>query len=216
MGSEGHDDEDGGRSSSEHLTRAETPKRQSKPKLQADSRLDRFRLGDVLGRGGMGEVFAAVDDTLGRDVAIKRVRGEQSVDLVRRFVREAKIQGCLDHPAIPPVHELGWDADGRPFLVMKRLSGTTLAMILRDTTRARSRESLLRAFVDACLAVEFAHAHGVIHRYIKPSNIMLGEFGEVYVLDWGIAKIVGDVDPRVAGVRQWSNDLGDETLEGAI
>ncbi|HTL34817.1 MAG TPA: serine/threonine-protein kinase [Kofleriaceae bacterium] len=216
MGSEGHDDEDGGRGSSEHLTRAETPKRQSKPKLQADSRLDRFRLGDVLGRGGMGEVFAAVDDTLGRDVAIKRVRGEQSVDLVRRFVREAKIQGCLDHPAIPPVHELGWDADGRPFLVMKRLSGTTLAMILRDTTRARSRESLLRAFVDACLAVEFAHAHGVIHRDIKPSNIMLGEFGEVYVLDWGIAKIVGDVDPRVAGVRQWSNDLGDETLEGAI
>jgi serine/threonine-protein kinase len=217
MGSEGHDDDDRGRSSSEDITSAQTPqKRQSQPKITRESRLDRFRLGEVLGRGGMGEVFAAVDETLGRDVAIKRVRGEQSIDLVRRFVREAKIQGCLDHPAIPPVHELGWDVDGRPFLVMKRLSGTTLASILRDKTRARSRESLLRAFVDACLATEFAHTHGVIHRDIKPSNIMLGEFGEVYVLDWGIAKVIGDTDPNVAGVRQWSNDLGDETLQGAI
>jgi len=217
MGSEGQDDDDRGRGSSEDVTRHETPqKRQSKPKLQPESRLDRFRMGEVLGRGGMGEVYAAVDDSLGRDVAIKRVRGEQSIDLVRRFIREAKIQGCLDHPAIPPVHELGWDADGKPFLVMKRLAGTTLAVILRDKTRARSRESLLRAFVDACLAVEFAHARGVIHRDIKPTNIMLGEFGEVYVLDWGIAKVVGDTDPKVAGVRQWSSDLGDETMEGAI
>ena len=203
--------------SSEDVTSAEKPaSRQSQPSIQRDARLERFRIGEVLGRGGMGEVFAAVDDTLGREVAIKRVRGEQSIDLARRFVREAKIQGCLDHPAIPPVHELGWDSDDRPYLVMKRLSGTTLSAILREKARTHSRESLLRAFVDACLAVEFAHARGVVHRDIKPSNIMLGEFGEVYVLDWGIAKVIGDSDPQVAGVREWSNNLGDETMEGAI
>jgi serine/threonine-protein kinase len=217
MGSEGQDDSGSGRSSSEDVTSAATPrKRQSQPAIQRESRLDRFRLGEVLGRGGMGEVFAALDETLGRDVAIKRVRGEHSLEVSRRFVREAKIQGCLDHPAIPPVHELGWDTDGAPFLVMKRLSGTTLSSILRGKAVARSRESLLRAFVDVCLAVEFAHARSVIHRDIKPSNIMLGEFGEVYVLDWGIAKVVGDTDLRVAEVRRWSSDLGDETMQGAI
>jgi serine/threonine-protein kinase len=212
----GADDTDADRASSERLTTAGTPQRRRDQKPPSESVLERFRIGELLGEGGMGEVFAAVDETLGRDVAIKRVRGEPSLDLVRRFVREARIQGCLDHPAIPSVHELGWDAAGRPFLVMQRLAGTTLLKIVREGVRPRSREQLLRAFVDVCLALEFAHARGVIHRDIKPSNIMLGEFGEVYVLDWGIAKVIGDTDPRVAEVRRRSSDLGDETMLGEV
>jgi len=102
-------------------------------------------------------------------------------------LREAKIQARLQHPAIVPVHELGRDAEGRPYFTMKRLAGVTLHQLLGD-----SPQRLLRAFAEVCLAIEFAHEHGVIHRDIKPTNIMLGDFGEVYVLDWGVARVVDD------------------------
>jgi serine/threonine-protein kinase len=162
----------------------------------------RYVPGRRLGAGGMGEVVLATDAQIGRDVAIKRMRVAPTAGAVARFVREAKVQGRLDHPAIVPVHELGSDADGRPFFVMKRLTGTTLADILTKPG-AYTRQRLLRAFADVCLAIEFAHNRGVIHRDLKPSNIMLGDFGEVYVLDWGVARIVGeidDVDPTAASV----------------
>src|ERR1041385_9264520 len=139
---------------------------------------DRYRSGDQIGRGGMGEVVAAYDLTIGREVAIKRLHAREPNDRqIKRFIREAQIQGRLDHPAIAPVYDLGRDATGLPFFVMKRLAGTTL---LRGKHR---RAELLRAFVDVCLAIEFAHVRGVIHRDLKPNNIVLGEFGEVYVLD---------------------------------
>ena len=151
---------------------------------------ERYRLGAAIGVGGMGEVLAARDEQLGREVAIKRLRArEPSERQVTRFLHEARIQGRLDHPAIVPVHELGQDADGLPFFAMKKLAGTTLHDVLR-TGAARPR--LLRAFADVCLAIEFAHVHGVIHRDIKPENIVLGDFGDVYVLDWGVAKVIGD------------------------
>jgi len=117
---------------------------------------------------------------------MKRAPSERTMS---RFFREACIQGRLDHPAIVPVHELGVDQDGRPFFTMKKLTGTTLCdKLLDDEPHLR----LLRAFVDVCLAVEFAHSRGVIHRDLKPANIVLGDYGEVYVLDWGIAKLVDD------------------------
>jgi hypothetical protein len=157
---------------------------------------ERYTIGARIGRGGMGEVFEAYDAQLDREIAIKCLRapspnGEQ----IARFLREARIQARLDHPAIVPVHELGRDREGRLFFAMRKLAGRTLSAILRT---AEPRQPLLRAFVDVCLAVEFAHVHGVVHRDIKPANIVLGDFGEVYVIDWGIAKIAGETDQPVA------------------
>ncbi|HUS31318.1 MAG TPA: serine/threonine-protein kinase [Kofleriaceae bacterium] len=155
---------------------------------------DRFVLGEALGRGGMGEVLDARDEQIGRTVAIKRMLADAPTDAqMQRFLREAKIQGQLEHPAIVPVHELGRDTDGRPYFAMKKLAGTTLADIvdLDDGTKY-PRNRLLRAFSDVCLAIELAHTRGIVHRDLKPSNIMLGDFGETYVLDWGVAKVLGE------------------------
>jgi eukaryotic-like serine/threonine-protein kinase len=159
----------------------------------------RYQLGEPIGHGGMGEVLTARDLQIGREVAVKRMLAENPTERgVERFLREARIQGRLEHPAIVPVHEIGHDVDGNPFFVMKKLSGTTLSKIL-ETPAATTREKMLRAFADACLAVAFAHTHGVVHRDLKPANIVLGDFGEVYILDWGVAKLVGDpadsIDP---------------------
>ncbi len=175
---------------------------------------DRYQLLAPIGRGGMGEVFVARDQVIGRQVAIKRMLGESpSAVQINRFLREAQIQGTLDHPAIPPVHELAYDDDNRPYFVMKRLSGTTLADILDKidagdaATRARFPvQRLLRAFADVCLAVELAHTREIVHRDLKPSNIMLGDFGEVFVLDWGIAKVIGDSDPWLGALRDFTPD----------
>ncbi len=153
----------------------------------------RYTLGTQLGAGGMGEVLLATDRQIEREVAIKRMRVAPTPDAIARFEREAKIQGRLEHPAIVPVHELAFDAEGRPFFVMKRLTGTTLADLI-ERGRGLTRQKLLRAFADVCLAIEFAHQRGVVHRDLKPANIMLGDFGEVYVLDWGIARRLDDAD----------------------
>jgi serine/threonine-protein kinase len=157
---------------------------------------DRYQIGEQIGRGGMGEVLGAQDLLIGREVAIKRLRSLDVSDTrLTRFMREACIQGRLDHPAIVPVHELGVDRNGMPYFVMKKLSGTTLARIVAKPDPVRhSRQRLLRAFVEICLAVEFAHTRGYLHRDLKPENIVLGEFGEVYVIDWGIAKVLGTVE----------------------
>ncbi|HEX3757245.1 MAG TPA: serine/threonine-protein kinase [Kofleriaceae bacterium] len=157
----------------------------------------RYRLGRRIGKGGMGEVIAAHDEQVGRDVAIKQMRAAAPTEqAIRRFLREASIQGRLEHPAIVPVHELGRDDDGLPFFVMKKLSGITLGKILVDpATRDRiGQQQILRAFVDVCLAIELAHVRGIVHRDLKPDNILLGDFGEVYILDWGVAKIIGEDD----------------------
>src|ERR1043165_4447903 len=109
---------------------------------------ERYRVVGELGKGGMGEVLEAHDEQLGRDVAIKRLRAESPTPRSReRFLREAKIQGRLDHPAIPPVHERGRDELGRPFFAMKKLAGTTLTRLIADGADERR---LLRAFVDVC------------------------------------------------------------------
>ncbi|HUS29771.1 MAG TPA: protein kinase [Kofleriaceae bacterium] len=158
--------------------------------------LDGYAFGAVIGRGGVGEVVAAHDLRMGRDVAIKRLRTTSpSADEVNRFLREARIQARLDHPAIPPVHELGAGPDGKPFFTMKKLVGQTLSELLAAPEPNRPR--LLRAFVEVCQALDFAHARGVVHRDLKPGNIMLGDYGDVYVLDWGLARVVGEAITEV-------------------
>jgi len=164
----------------------------------ASSSLMRFKLGAVLGKGGMGEVISAHDDVIGRRVAVKKLRGDApSERAVARFLREARIQGRLEHPAIVPVHELQHDANGFPFFVMKQVTGMTLADVLKRLAakdpaiqKRFSRRRLLSTLADVCLAIELAHTRGVVHRDLKPSNIILGEFGEVYVIDWGIAHVM--------------------------
>jgi len=158
---------------------------------------DRYDLGGLLGRGGMGEVRVARDVRVDREVAIKLMRSDQNEVTIERFLREGRVQGGLEHPAVPPVHDLGVDAHGSPYIVMKRLAGITLADVL-----ARGREGapddkyprrqLLARLVDVCLAIELAHTRGIVHRDLKPANIMLGDFGEVYVLDWGLARALAD------------------------
>jgi eukaryotic-like serine/threonine-protein kinase len=173
---------------------------------------ERYRMVEVLARGGMGEVLVARDDQVGRDVAIKRMRAAAPSDrAIERFLREARIQGRLEHPAIVPVHEIGRTRDGLPFFAMKKLAGTTLAKLVEKDTQL---QPLLRAFVDVCLAVEFAHVRGVIHRDLKPENIVLGDFGEVYVLDWGIAKVIGEADTELGDIG--SDRREDQTGQGAL
>jgi serine/threonine-protein kinase len=151
--------------------------------------LPTYEIGARIGEGGMGEVLVARDSKIGRDVAIKRMRTETPTpELVDRFLREAKIQARLDHPAIVPVYELGHDSAGVPYFTMKRLTGTTL--LDRLGSADATLQSLLRAFVDVCQAIDFAHARSVVHRDLKPANIILGEYGEVYVLDWGVARVL--------------------------
>jgi serine/threonine-protein kinase len=173
---------------------------------------ERYELGEVLGRGGMGEVTLAFDTQIGRGVAIKRMRGkEPSETAVIRFLREAKVQARLDHPAIVPVHEIGRDDAGQPYFTMKRLVGRTLFDALADPKM--TRQQLLRVVIDVCLAIDLAHTRGVIHRDLKPANIMLGDFGEVYVLDWGVARVIGE---SRAPTNSDINTLDDGTQTGAL
>jgi tetratricopeptide (TPR) repeat protein len=163
----------------------------------------RYLLGAELARGGMGIVYRATDTVLEREVALKVLQHQYAPDsgMVRRFAVEACIAGRLQHPGIPPVHDLGTLADGRPFLAMKLIQGATLDQLLADQARsANARGRFVAAFEQVCQALAYAHAHGVIHRDLKPSNVMVGAFGEVQVMDWGLAKVLGarPADPGVA------------------
>jgi serine/threonine protein kinase len=141
-----------------------------------------------LGRGGMGAVYLAEDRELNRLVAIKVLNTpEISEDMRNRMVREAQIIAGLEHPGIVPVHDVGTLPDGRVFYAMKFVRGSRLDEYAAVNDSLRDR---LRKFQAVCDAVAFAHAHGVIHRDLKPQNIMIGSFGEVLVLDWGVAKIL--------------------------
>jgi tetratricopeptide (TPR) repeat protein len=144
-------------------------------------------LGEIA-RGGMGRVLAARDLAFGRDVAVKVLLTDHPAGAAR-FVREALITGRLQHPGIPAAHHLGQLADGNPFLAMKLVRGKTLAELLGD--RPPDGEDLPRwvgVFEQVCQAVGYAHSQGVMHRDLKPANVMVGAFGEVQVMDWGLAK----------------------------
>ncbi|MBW2457240.1 MAG: protein kinase [Deltaproteobacteria bacterium] len=170
----------------------------------------RYRDDGRIGQGGMGEVRACGDRCLGRGVALKRLRADRLGDrqLRNHFVREARIQGQLEHPAIVPLYDAG-TMDGVPCFTMKRVRGVTLRDVItglagmdRSMARRFGRHRLLAAFTTAAQAVHYAHCRGVQHRDLKPQNIMLGDFGEVYVLDWGVASVADDDDSeRLATAR---------------
>jgi serine/threonine protein kinase len=140
-----------------------------------------YRVLREIARGGMGRILGAYDLTLDREVALKVLLPGANAD---RFVRESKITARLPHPGIPPVHALGTLENGSPFLAMKLIAGHTLTEEMKSADRPR----LLQAFLQVCQAVGFAHSRGIIHRDLKPSNVMVGAFGEVQVMDWGLAK----------------------------
>ncbi len=170
-----------------------------------------------LARGGMGVVWSALDSRLDREVAIKTVLpGMKSESASHRFVREAQIAARLAHPGIPPVHALGTLPDGRPFLVMKLIRGQTLADLLtsRDSTQSELPR-FLQIFEQISQAVGFAHRQGIIHRDLKPANVMVGEFGEVQVMDWGLAKFLTESD-RESGAQTIEAENFNATLAGTV
>jgi serine/threonine-protein kinase len=165
----------------------------------------RYRVIELLGEGGMGQVHLCHDGVVGREVAVKTMLPElESQPSVRsRFLREARVQGQLEHPGVVPVHEIGVSPEGPTYFTMKRIRGVTLASVIaalaEGEPEAEARFSLRRllaAFVSVCLTVDFAHERGVLHRDLKPGNVMLGDHGEVSVLDWGLAK--PDAEPASA------------------
>ncbi len=161
----------------------------------AEGGVERYAERARLGQGGMGEILLVHDHVIGRDVALKQLKRESPKGR-RRFAREARVQGQLEHPQIVPVYDFGLaSATGAPYFTMKRVRGVSLRDVIarlasgEAATGRFSRRRLLSAFSQICLAVQYAHERGVVHRDIKPENIMLGDYGEVYLLDWGIAKI---------------------------
>jgi serine/threonine-protein kinase len=155
---------------------------------------DEITVTGLLSKGGMGEVMLGHQRSLGREVAVKRHRGDPKRE--RELVIEGRLTGQLEHPNIVPVHTMLDDADGRPMVVMKRVEGDTWRAMLNDPNVPFERH--LSIFDDVCHALAFAHARGVAHCDVKPANVMVGRFGEVYVVDWGIA--VGFGDSAIADV----------------
>jgi tetratricopeptide (TPR) repeat protein/serine/threonine protein kinase len=162
----------------------------------------RYRRLREIARGGLGEVFVAIDEELHREVALKEIqdRFADQPDSRTRFLREAEITGKLEHPGVVPVYGLGAYADGRPFYAMRFIKGDSLKEAIerfhRNTEassgqRALELRNLLGRFQDVCDAVAYAHSRGVLHRDLKPGNVMLGRYGETLVVDWGLAKVLG-------------------------
>jgi len=195
----------------------------------------RYRLSEdnrELGRGGIGRVLLAVDEHLGREVAIKELLhpgGPQQPQpagsaptltaALVRFLREARVTGQLEHPGIVPVHELGRRRDGTFYYTMRVVRGRTLGAALAECSGLGERLRLLGHFVDLCQTMAYAHSRGVVHRDIKPENVMLGEFGETVVLDWGLARVRGQMDIRgqevIRGIREVQDTAGCRTLDGS-
>ena len=164
---------------------------------------DRYELGEHVAQGGMGAIITATEAATGRIVAMKRMLDGADEEDSARFLTEAKVTALLEHPNIVPVHELGVDGDGYVFYTMKLVKGETLGDVLarikrgdEATIRRYPLSALLNIFQKVCDAVAFAHSRDVLHRDLKPDNIMIGEYGEVLVMDWGLAKIVERKLPR--------------------
>jgi serine/threonine protein kinase len=149
---------------------------------------------EEIDRGGMGVLLRSRDKELGRELAIKVMRPEHKDDpaLVNRFLKEAEICGQLQHPGIVPVHERGRLPDGRPYFTMRLVQGKTLATLLKRRPTAEELPHLLAVFDQVCRAIEYAHGRQVIHRDLKPANIMVGIHGDVQVIDWGMARVLGE------------------------
>ncbi len=162
-----------------------------------------YRFAGALGRGGMGAVFLVEDSRLGRRVAMKVLDlPDRSGDLEARLLREARVLAQIEHPGIVPVHDVGSLADARVFYTMKYVEGRRLD---EWAGSAASLAERLRLFEKICEPVAFAHSRGVLHRDLKPPNVMVGPFGEVLVMDWGVAKIFGGAIGAQAASAQPAN-----------
>ncbi len=168
----------------------------------------RFRVLRPHARGGLGAVFVALDGELNREVALKQILDDHADDPTsrQRFLLEAEVTGGLEHPGIVPVYGLGTYGDGRPYYAMRFIRGDSLKVAidrfhadptLKSDRGRRSLElrKLLRRFTDVCNAIDYAHSRGVLHRDIKPGNIIVGMHGETLVVDWGLAKTTGNAEP---------------------
>jgi eukaryotic-like serine/threonine-protein kinase len=202
-------------------------------KWLSDQALDRLRVAadmpdlsgtgyvllDKLGAGGMGGVFRVEDTALGRQVALKVIGVvDSSGEFGARLLREAKIIAQLEHPGIVPVHDVGTLPDGRVFYTMKLVQGLRLD---QQRDKLGGVPERLRTFQKICEAVSFAHAHHVLHRDLKPQNIMVGQFGEVLVMDWGLAKLLSAEVPAEPGhfrnTRLQQQQLSDaDTAHGVV
>ncbi|MFO0960051.1 MAG: tetratricopeptide repeat protein [Isosphaeraceae bacterium] len=167
----------------------------------------RFRILRPHAEGGLGAVFVALDSDLNREVALKQIQESHADDPPsrRRFLVEAEITGGLEHPGIVPVYALGADDDGRPYYAMRFIRGDSLKETIErfhqdpGPSKALALRQLLRRFTDVCNAIEYAHSRGVLHRDIKPGNVVVGDHGETLVVDWGLAKALGRPSPDDAG-----------------
>ena len=153
----------------------------------------------LVARGGMGAVHRALDHRLGRQVAVKTIHSAlaERPGALSRFVVEAQVTGALEHPGIVPVHLLGEGSDGLPMFSMKLVEGRTLLAVIHDAAGlpwpSGRLDKLVQVLLKICEAVAFAHSRGVVHCDIKPENIMVGEFGQAYLMDWGVARVVDPV-----------------------
>lgn len=181
------------------------PADDTSPRSGAEDPGVRYRVVRPHARGGLGEVFVALDPELNRTVALKELRPQRAFDppSQARFLLEAELTGRLEHPGIVPVYGLGRYADGRPYYAMRFIEGETLRAAIdryhhtdkaevHGPGRALEFRKLLGCLIDVCNAVAYAHSRGVVHRDLKPENIMMGRFGETLVVDWGVAKPLGD------------------------
>ncbi len=200
----------------------------------------RYRLLGEVARGGMGAILKIWDDDLRRALAMKVVLGSDdsstgetpAIDpqTLGRFLEEAQITGQLDHPGIVPVHELGLDANGRVYFTMRLVRGEELRTIfehVRDGTDGWNATRALGVMLKVCEAMSYAHSKGVIHRDLKPGNVMVGKFGEVYVMDWGLARVLGRADKHdlrikpqpsstMSRVRTERRETGSETPDSPL
>ncbi|HDS09544.1 MAG TPA: serine/threonine protein kinase, partial [Firmicutes bacterium] len=191
----------------------------------------RYTIKEERGRGGIGKVLVAFDSHLGREIAVKELIAveegvikdkptpvSKSAAMVARFLTEARITGQLEHPSIVPVYEIGKKADGSIYYTMKLVKGETLAGKLSKEKDLEGRLKYLDNFIDLCNAIAYAHSRGVIHRDIKPQNVMIGEFGETVVLDWGLAKVKGHTDETgdklKSEIAELKEDHGFHTIAG--
>jgi serine/threonine protein kinase len=188
-----------------------------------DSQKQRYRFEGVLAAGGMGRIENVTDRALNRPVVRKRIHEELAQDerQTRMFVREARVTGMLSHPCVVPVHDLGVDEQGHLFYTMERVSGQTLEQMIDALPPGpidrQKLFDLLDVVVRVCDALGFAHRSGVLHCDIKPANVMVGEFGQVYLMDWGIARFAEDEaarDPGPGGVSGTPTHMAPEQARG--
>ncbi len=186
--------------------------RESLPLLPLSGQPDaQFSLRHEIGRGGMGLVHLAYQNALGRDVAIKTVHtGAISRDTENALLQEARVMGVVEHPNVVPVHVIGQDESGRPVIVMKRIQGVSWEAYFCNQAPVPSEDPMgfhLNIFLSVCNAMSFAHSRGILHRDIKPENVMVGQFGEVYLLDWGLAAALLDI-PKIPKVSELVGVVG--------